>query len=58
MSNYATKSDAKNATGIDTSNFAKNADLAGLKTFVDELDVNELKNVPSGLGSLKFKKIN
>ena len=57
MSNYATKSDAKNATGIDTSDFAKNADLAGLKTFVDELDVNELKNVPSGLGSLKFKKI-
>ena len=26
LSNYATKADLKNATGIDTSNFAKNVD--------------------------------
>ena len=28
LSNYATKADLKNATGVDTSKFAKKADLA------------------------------
>ena len=42
QSTYATKSDLKNATGLDTSNFAQKADLASLKLDVDEL----LKNVP------------
>ena len=31
-SNYATKADLKNATGVDTSKFAKNVDLASLKS--------------------------
>ena len=31
FSNYATKTDLKNATGIDTSSFAKKVDLASLK---------------------------
>ena len=30
--NYATKSDLKNATGVDTSKFAKKFDLASLKS--------------------------
>ena len=55
LSNYATKSHLKNATGVDTSQFAKNADLAGLKSEADKLDVDELKNVPNGLNSLKSK---
>ena len=36
LSNYATKSDLKNATGADTSKFAKKVDVAGLKSNVDK----------------------
>ena len=38
LSNYATKTDFKNVTGVDTSSFAKNIDLANLKFDVDKLD--------------------
>ena len=31
LSHYATKTDLKNATGINTSSFAKNVDLSHLK---------------------------
>ena len=55
LSNYATKADLKNATGVDTSKFAKKVDLASLKSNVDKLDIDKLKNVPSGLSSLKSK---
>ena len=55
LSNYATKTDLKNATGIDTSSFAKKVDLANLKSNVDKLDIHKLKNVPSHLGNLKSK---
>ena len=41
--NYATKADLKNATGIDTSDFAKNIILAKLKSDVDKLDIGKLK---------------
>ena len=34
LSNYGTKSDLQDATGIDTSKFAKNTDLASLKLFL------------------------
>ena len=34
LSNYATKADFKNATGIDTSDFAKKTELANLKSDV------------------------
>ena len=47
MSNYATKTDLKDVTGVDTSKFAKNVDLASLKPNVNQLDVDKLKNVPS-----------
>ena len=43
MFNYATKSDLKNAAGFDASYFAKTADLAGLKSDVDKLDIDKLK---------------
>ena len=55
LSNYATKADLKNATGVDTSAFSKKTDLANLKSDVDISDFDKLKNVPSGLNSLKSK---
>ena len=45
ISNYATKSDIKNITHIDTSNFALKANLATSKTKVDKLDTDKLKTV-------------
>ena len=53
--NYAIKSDLKNATGVDTSTFAKKIDLANLKSNVDKLDIDKLKNVPTNLSNLKSK---
>ena len=35
--------------------FAKKADLASLKSDVDESDIDELKNVSSGLDSVQRK---
>ena len=52
MSNYATKRDLKNATGVDTSVFAKRIDLANPKSDLDKLDIDKVKNVPGGLRSL------
>ena len=43
LSIYATKSDFKKAAGVDTSNFAKKADLGSLKSDVDELDIDKSK---------------
>ena len=45
----------KNATGIDTPKFAKEVDLASLKSQVDKLDIDNLKNVPTNLRNLKSK---
>ena len=55
MSNYATKADLKDATGVDTSKFAKKVDLANLQFDVDKLDIDKLKNVPTNLRNLKNK---
>ena len=55
FSNYATKADLKNATGVDTLKFAKKFDLAKLKSGVDKLDIDKLKNVPTNLSNLKSK---
>lgn len=43
MSNYATRSDIKNATDVDTLKFAKKYDLISLKTEVYSLDIDELE---------------
>ena len=45
-------------TGIDTSPFAKETGLANLKSDVDKLDIDELKNVPTNLNNLKRKEDN
>ena len=54
-SNYATKADLKNATGVDTSKFVKKIDLANLKSDLDQLDIDKFKNVPTNLSNLKNK---
>ena len=51
LSNYATKTDLKNLTGVDTSSFAKQVDLAHLKSDVDKLDIDILKTNWSNLKS-------
>ena len=40
LSNYETKADLKNATGIDTSKLAAKSDLTSLKSEVDKLDID------------------
>ena len=42
MSNYATKTDIKNISHVDTSSFALKSNLASLKTKVDKLDIDKL----------------
>ena len=44
LPNYATKSDAKFITNVDTSKFSTNSDLAGLKLEINELVIEKLKN--------------
>ena len=55
LSNYATKTDLKNATEVDTSSSAKKVDLANLEYDVDKLDIDKLKNLPANLNNLKSK---
>ena len=43
LSNYATKSDLKNATGVDTSQFAEKGDLANLKLEADKSGIDKLE---------------
>ena len=43
LSNYAIKAELKNATGVDTSKFAKKIDSADLKSNFDKLDIDKLK---------------
>ena len=52
MSNYATKTDLRNVTHIDTSSFALKTNLASLKTEADKLDIDNLGPVPVVLSKL------
>ena len=52
LSNYATKTDLKNATGADTSSFLKKTVLANLKSDVDKSDIDKLVPVPVYLSKL------
>ena len=49
LSNYATKANFKNATGVDTSKFCKKVDLASLKS---KLDIDKLVPLPVDLSNL------
>ena len=52
MSDHAKKAYLKNGAGVDTS---KKVELASLKSDVDKLDIDKLKNVPTNLNNLKSK---
>ena len=52
LSNYATKTDLKNVTHVDTSSFALKTNLATLKTEVDKLDIDKLVPVPTDMSKL------
>ena len=52
LSNYATKTDIKNISHVDTSIFALKTNLANLKTEVDKLDIDKLVPVPVDLSKL------
>ena len=52
LSNYATKTDLKNVTHVDTSSFALKTNLASLKTEVDKLDIDKLAPVLVDLSKL------
>ena len=47
---YAIKTDFKKATGVDISDFAN---LASLKSDVNELDIDKLKTIPIDLSKLR-----
>ena len=52
LCNYATKTDIKNISHIDTSSFASQSNLASLETKVDKLDIDRLVPVAADLRKL------
>ena len=52
LSNYATKTDIKNISHIDTVSFALKPNLASLKTEGDKLDIDKLVPAPVDLSKL------
>ena len=52
LSNYATKSDIKNISHVNTSSFSLKRNLANLKAEVDKLDIDKLVPVPVDLTKL------
>ena len=52
LSNYATKTDIKNISHIDTSSFALKSNIAILKTEGDKSDIDKLVSVPVDLTKL------
>ena len=51
-SNYATKTDLKNVTHVDTTSFALKTNLVSLKTEVDKLDIDKLVPITVNLSKL------
>ena len=52
LSNYATKTDLKNVSHVDVSNFSLKSNLSSLKIEVDKLDIDKLTPVPNDLANL------
>ena len=52
LSNYATKTDIKNISDVDTWSFALKTNLANLETEVDKLDIDKLIPIPADLSKL------
>ena len=57
FSDYATKSDLKNAAGVDTLKFAKRVDLSSLKLYIFKLDIDKVEEISSGLKSSLYDKL-
>ena len=55
LSNYAEKTDLKNAAGDEPSKFAKKVNFANLKSDVEILDIDKLKYLLINLSNLKSK---
>ena len=49
LNNYATKTDIKIISHVDTSSFTLKTNLANLKTQVDKLDIDKLVPIPVDL---------
>ena len=49
---YATQTDLKNATGVDTSKLAAKSNLASLKAKIDKIDVDKFKTISVDLSKL------
>ena len=52
LSSYATKTDIRNISHVDTSSFALKTNFESLKTKVDKLDIDKLVPVPVDLNKL------
>ena len=52
LTNYATKTDIKNISHVDTSSSALKTNLANLKIEVDKLDIDKLVPIPVDLSKL------
>ena len=52
LSNYATRTDLKNVTHVNTSSFALKTNLDNLKTEIDKLEIDKLVPVPTDLSNL------
>ena len=52
LSNYATKTDLKNVTHVDTTSFVLKQNLSALKSEVDKLDIDKLVTVSVALSKL------
>ena len=51
LPNDARKADSKTATDLDRSKFAQKVDLTDLKSNVDKLNIDKLRNVPTTLSN-------
>ena len=54
LSNYATKTDIKNISHVDASNFSLKTNLADLKTKVNKLDIDKLVPITTDLSKLSI----
>ena len=52
LNNYATKTDIKNISHVDTKRFALKTNLPSLKTEVDKLGIDKLAPIPNDLSKL------
>ena len=52
LSNYTTKTDFKNAAGVNTLKFSRKVYLAGFKSETDKSDIDKLETTPVGLSKL------